>query len=63
MSDALIEVGYNKEDKVVMVVHGKMDNGGKLFDAISLLSEAQALKLSDDLKMAIIQMKADKERQ
>ena len=56
----LIELGYNKEGMIVMIMNGMMDD--KPFKAVSQLAIPQALKLADDLRMTVITMTAERER-
>lgn len=58
IDEHLITLGYNPDNMVVMVVNGIMQDG-KAFKSVAQLTEAQALKLSDDLRLTVIVMKAN----
>ena len=58
-TNPLIELGYNKEGMVVMVVNGVMEDG-KSFKALVQLTRPQAWKLTEDIKFAMTEM--EKER-
>ncbi len=55
----LLEIGFNKDNFVVMVVNGLMEDG-KPFKAMVNLTRPQAWKLTEDIKFAINEM--EKER-
>ncbi len=55
----LIELGYNKQGMVVMLVNGLMEDG-KAFKAVVQLTRPQAWKLTEDIKFAMNEM--EKER-
>lgn len=69
----IIELGYNKDNMIVVIVNGIMDYNyclcpncnkevvidQKPFKAVVQLNQIQALKLSNDLKMTISEMERE----
>ena len=55
----LLEIGYNKDNFLVIAVNGLMEDG-KPFKAVIQLTRPQAWKLTEDIKFAMNEM--EKER-
>ena len=55
----LIDLGYNKQGMVVMVVNGVMEDG-KAFKAMVQLTRPQAWKLTEDIKFTMNEMEKEK---
>ncbi len=47
----LIDIGYDKDEMIILVMYGTAEN--KPFQTVIKLNSSQANKLSEDLKMAI----------
>jgi hypothetical protein len=58
MKGNLIDIGYDKDGKIILVMYGTLEN--KPFQTVIKLDSSQACKLSEDLKMTVDQMERGK---